>query len=318
MQRPLVSIVIATYKSRHEHLSVAIRSALAQSWREIEVIVSDDSPDDALRTLVAGFADARLRYRHNVPALGVAQNHWLSFSESQGDFVAVLNHDDWLAPTFVRRLGEALLKHPQAVLAFCDHWVIDADGRRLEAETAANSARWERAGLAEGMHRPFLHLVGKQTIPIAMGTLMRRSALPSRPPPDAGPAYDLWLSYLLGRSGGGAWYVRDRLSAWRTHDANLTSVGGLDWLQGAAACWQAMADDAQCVAVHRVARRKAALGHYGCAVRSWAMGRRLDCVRHAWRSVRAAVTLKGLVACLLPMLPVRFAPSHWVGRQGAR
>ena len=79
MSGPLVSIVIATYRSRHDHLRVAIGSALAQTMADIEVIVSDDSPDDALSGLVASFHDERLRYRHNAPALGVASNHWVSF-----------------------------------------------------------------------------------------------------------------------------------------------------------------------------------------------------------------------------------------------
>ena len=87
MSVPLVSIVIATYRSRHDHLRVAIASALAQSMADIEVLVSDDSPDDALSELVAGFHDERLRYRHNAPALGVARNHWESFGEARGEFV---------------------------------------------------------------------------------------------------------------------------------------------------------------------------------------------------------------------------------------
>lgn len=317
MPRPLVSIVIATYRSRRDHLSAAIVSALGQTWREIEVIVSDDSPDDGLRGFVAAFRDPRLRYRHNAPALGVARNHWVSFGEAKGEYIAVLNHDDWLAPTFIERLAGVLRQQPEVALAFCDHWLIDTQGRRLDAESARNSDAWGRMQLAAGLHRPFATLVGEQTIPMAMGTLFRRSSLPADLPPDAGPAYDLWLTYLLCRGGAGAWYCSDRLSAWRTHVGNLTSQGGLSWLHGSATCWHAMAKDRRFAAVRRTARRKAALGYYGCAVRSWADGRRGDCVRYALRSLNALLTFKGLAACVLPLLPTRLAPLRWTRGQGA-
>lgn len=317
MGEPLVSIVIATYQSRRDHLSAAILSALDQSWQRIEVIVTDDSPDDALRGFVAGFRDERLRYRRNEPRLGVAANHWAAFAAAQGEYIAVLNHDDWLAPRFVERLLQPLRRTPTAALAFCDHWVIDVRGRRLDAETERTSAAWGRAGLAEGLHLPFAGLVSEQTIPMAMGALFRRAALPARLPGDAGAAYDLWLGYLLCCSDGGAWYVSERLSAWRSHEANLTSQSGVGWLQGSAAAWSAMARDRRFAAVRGVVRHKAALGYYACAVRAWVDGHRRDCARFALRSLVTLLTLRGLAACCLPLLPRRFAPSRWLRHPGA-
>lgn len=307
MHQPLVSIVIATYQSHREHLAVAIGSALAQTWLRVEVIVADDSPEDSLRAFVAGFDDRRLRYRHNSPTLGVACNHWAAFGGAQGEYIAVLNHDDWFAPTFVERLVGALQLEPRAVLAFCDHWIIDASGSQLEGETHRNSQFWGRTTLHAGLHRPFTQLVTGQTIPMAMGAIFRSSALPISLPADAGPAYDLWLAYVLAR-GGGAWYVPERLSAWRSHDTNLTSGGGLPWLQGSAYCWHAIATDVQFSTVRRTAQTKAALNYYACAVRAWADGRRSDCIRFALRSVRSRVTTKGLSAMLLlPILPKSLA-----------
>lgn len=304
MDKPLVSIIIATFNSRRDHLSAAIGSALAQSWQDVEIIVSDDSPRDELREFVASFRDARLRHRHNNPALGVAGNHWAAFAQATGEYIAVLNHDDWIAPSFVERLALALNEQPEATLAFCDHWVIDVRGRKLEAESERNSRAWGRATLAPGMHRPFVHLLANQTIPMAMGAMFRRSALPQAAPPDAGPAYDLWLAYLLCCSGGGAWYVPERLSAWRTHGTSLTSESGLAWLQGSALCWSAMAGDARFGAVRQLASSKAALSYYACAVREWTHGHRIRCIQFALRSLRASVTRHGLAAFALPFIPV--------------
>lgn len=58
---------------------------------------------------------------------------------------------------------------------------------------------------------------------------------------------------------------------------------------------------------HRTARDKAALGYYGCAVRSWGSGQRVDCLRYTLRSLRSSLTARGVAALLLPLLPQRLA-----------
>ena len=308
MSVPLVSIVIATYRSRHDHLRVAIASALAQSMADIEVLVSDDSPDDALSELVAGFHDERLRYRHNAPALGVARNHWVSFGEARGEFIVILNHDDLLESRSVEVLMQALRAEPQAVLAFGDHWIIDADGQRMLADTDRNTQSWGRSELAAGLHQPFWGPVVRQSIPMAMGAMFRRSALTVECPPSAGPAYDLWLTYLLARSGAGAVYVPERLSAWRTHAGNLTSQGGLDWLIGTATCWQAMAADPAAAAIAPIARRHAARWFYVCARQALRSQRVALARQHARLSWQQRPSVRGAVAWLLANWP--FWPAH--------
>jgi glycosyltransferase involved in cell wall biosynthesis len=317
MRKPLVSIVTAAYKTRPDHLSAAIQSALCQTWREVEITVSDDSPDQSLGELVRGFGDRRIRYRHNEPPLGVARNHWACFQEAQGEYIAILNHDDWFAPTFLERLTGPLQENPGCALAFCDHWVVDAEGRTLNEETEKVSAYWQRSGLAEGVHRPFFHLLASQTIPLAMGTVFRRQLLPPVLPDDAGPAYDLWLTYLLCRESLGAYYVRERLSSWRSHAGNLTSQGGADWSYGTAQCWRTILHDPRLASIRPVARRKAALAFRACAVSSWLASRRAHCFSYGWQSLWSMPTWKGMVACVLPLIPTRVARCA-MGKSGFR
>jgi len=273
MKPPLVSVFIAACRTQPDHLRAAIESALAQTERDIEVLVADDSADDRLRALCTAFADPRLHYMHNQPALGPARNHWAGLAQARGEFFAVLNHDDLLAPRFLATLMAALRTHPQAVLAFCDHWVCDQSGQVLQGQTEAVSARWGRSTLAAGLHQPFVRLVLAQTLPLAMGALWRRSAVPieslAQPgPAQAGPAYDLWLAYLLARGGGAACYAPERLSSWRDHAGSLTRQRGADALLGAALCWQAMAQDPACAAWRPAARARAAAAWADCALHS--------------------------------------------------
>lgn len=307
MSRPLVSIVIAAYRSQPEHLLSAIESACAQTWSELEILVSDDSPTAALQSVVEGVADSRIRYVHHSPGLGVARNHWWCFARSNGEFIAILNHDDLFEPEFVETLTEPLMHDGSLALAFCDHWIVDRVGRRLVAETDLASLAWGRTSLREAQHRPFLPLLAAQTIPMAMGAVFRKAALPDRLPDHAGPAYDLWLAYLLARDGLGAFYVARRLSAWRAHQGNLTSQSGMDWLLGAADCWRAVADDAACTAIRDRALAKAARSYSSSALKAILSGHSANGVLLARRSLNSSVTLRGLVVWGLSLLPLPLA-----------
>jgi glycosyltransferase involved in cell wall biosynthesis len=300
---PFVTIVTATYRTRVDHLTTAIRSALDQTWPHIEVIVSDDSPDQSLKSVVEAFGDSRVRYRHNAPSLGVAKNHWAAFREARGDYIALLNHDDRLAPTFVDRLLEPLIADSSLAMAFCDHWVMNAEGNTVAEDTERSAVRWGRAGLRSGKHQPAYDLLAAQTIPLAIGALFRRDRLPAILPDHAGPAYDFWLAYLLCRGGEGVYYLPERLASWRAHAESITSRGSSDWAYGAAEGWRAVFNDSRLSSIHDVARRKAAAAYASCALDAWLLGRRARCASFAWRGISAVPTWRGLAAACLPLVP---------------
>lgn len=303
MASPRVSVLTAAYRSDPAHLNAALHSALSQTYPDFELIVSDDSPDDRLRDLVEGCGDGRLRYRLNSPPLGVADNHWHCLRQARGDYVVILNHDDTLEPTFLEQLIEPLQSDDSLSLAFCDHWIIDARGNRNELETEAASRHYRRAGLAPGPHRPFFELLMNQTIPMAMGSMFRRSALQDPVPMQAGPAYDLWLTYLLCRRGMGAWYCPQRLSSWRSHATNLTSAGDIALLNGGASCWAAVAQDPAMQAVRRMARIRESRAYYSCA--RWHRRHRAprQSLRYTWRSIRTDTSWRSLALCARNLLP---------------
>lgn len=308
--RPLVTIVTAAHRTRPQLLRDTLASAIQQTRGDFELVVSDDSPDDALGAVVEAFGDPRLRYVHNDVALGVACNHWTRFREAAGEYIAILNHDDVLEPTFLESLVAPLEADQTLALAFCDHYVIDGNGAILEAETEATSVKWNRTTLAEGIHRPFDRLLLLQTIPMAMGAVFRRNVLPADLPPDAGPSYDLWLTYLICRSRLGAFYVPERLSRWRTHENNLTSRAGADWALGAATCWAAIARDPVMHSIGEAARARSAALYYTAARSSWRAGDREKAATFARQSVAERPTLRGVLARLVSTGAVWAAREH--------
>src|SRR5262245_28823703 len=151
---PAVSIIVAAHRS--DYLETALRSALAQTFEDFEIIISDDANCADTRHLVESLADSRLRYHPNPVALGPAGNHRAAFGVARGEFLAILNHDDRWEREFLATLVPPLQNDANLALAFCDHGIIDGTGKLLEKESASNCAQWGRDRLAPGIHRPLL------------------------------------------------------------------------------------------------------------------------------------------------------------------
>jgi glycosyltransferase involved in cell wall biosynthesis len=263
MTIPKVTAVIAAYRAG-EYLRHSIRSALAQTRPDLEVLVSDDADEPEVRHLAESFGDSRVRYRSNARRLGPAGNHWAALLAARGWYIAILNHDDLWRPDYLATVVPVLESTPDAVLVFCDHDVIDPAGRSLSAEADRTTEQWGRDKLTQGLYRPFSDLVARQSIPVATGCLFRRDAVEPNTLPEVGPAYDLWLAYALCRTGGGAYYIADRLTAWRVHPEQITATRDDAWARGSLACWQAMAQDPIFGPARRAVRRR--LADAACAL----------------------------------------------------
>ena len=211
-----------------------------------------------IRRLAESFDDSRVSYRANPSRLGPAGNHWAALLAARGRFIAILNQDDLWRPDWLAKAVPVLDNTPEAAIVFCDHDVIDPAGRSLSAQADHLTEQWGRSKLSQGLYRPFQDLVARQTIPVAMGCLFRRDAISLTALPDVGPAYDLWLAFALCRMGAGAYYLPDRMTAWRVHPGQITATRDDAWRRGTLACWQAMAEDPVFWPVRRTVRRRLA------------------------------------------------------------
>ena len=227
--RPTVSIIMPTYK-RFDYLRPAVESALAQTFTDFELIISDNGPSEEARAIAASYGDPRIVYRHNGGTIGARANAFAAYAAARGEFAAMLHDDDLWEPEFLATLVPPLLADPTLVLAFSDHWLIDQHGVLLEEATERNTARWGRAALAEGVHKPFVRqALVDRAVPVAMATLVRLSALDlADVPDDVGTNYDTWIGYLACRDGAGAYYSPRRLTRYRQHPEQITSQARYD------------------------------------------------------------------------------------------
>jgi glycosyltransferase involved in cell wall biosynthesis len=93
---PLVSICIPAY-NQPDKLIYLLESIRNQTFKNFEVIVSDDSSDVCVSLLCEQYSDLNIRYHKNSPAKGTPQNWTHSISMAVGVWVKIMHHDDYFA-----------------------------------------------------------------------------------------------------------------------------------------------------------------------------------------------------------------------------
>ena len=119
-----VSIIIICYNQSH-YLDDAIRSVLAQTVRQPEIIVVDDGSTDSTAEVAHGYPQAAYVYQQN-QGISAARNAGLRASTRE--YVAFLDADDRLLPKAAEAGLHCFRKHPDSGFVFGRYHKVDADG----------------------------------------------------------------------------------------------------------------------------------------------------------------------------------------------
>ena len=96
----------------------ALRSVLAQTFRDFEVLIGDET--GAFAPTAAAIGDARVDYHKNESRLGYSGNHVALLDRAKGRYLAVLHDDDWWEPTYLASMVDVLETSPKIGVVTCD------------------------------------------------------------------------------------------------------------------------------------------------------------------------------------------------------
>jgi glycosyltransferase involved in cell wall biosynthesis len=97
LQQPFISICIPAYKNE-DYLLRLLDSIRIQSFQDFEVVISDDSPDDRLFSIIEPYRKHfHVHYVKNHVPLGSPANWNHSISMARGQWIKIMHDDDWFA-----------------------------------------------------------------------------------------------------------------------------------------------------------------------------------------------------------------------------
>ena len=207
MHVPLVSVIIPTYRER-DLLREAVDSALAQTMRDIEVIVVEDGTHTAREALSGYGAPVRYIWQENQGVSGARNTGVLHASAS---WLAFLDHDDLWKPEKLERQLLLAERSPEFDVIHTDHFVL-RDGKmlpgpRLVPTEQVPSGRVSRRLFMNNFLILSSALVTKRSCVAAGGFDSRHTYAQD---------YDLWLR--IARQGEFG-FVNERLTVYRDHDS---------------------------------------------------------------------------------------------------
>ena len=163
---PLVSIGLPCYR-RPEALQVALRSLLAQTYRNLEIFVHENPSEvDGIEAAVREVAgdDPRVVFRRHSENIGPSGNFESVLNRANGPYFMWAADDDEWHPEFVERPVERLEADPAYIAAASGLEVVDARGARLSVFD--RFSRFDRPDRAERL-RAYLaepELLGKANL----------------------------------------------------------------------------------------------------------------------------------------------------------
>jgi GT2 family glycosyltransferase len=129
-RRPLISIAVPTFNSPAPFLRAMLDSVLAQTYSNWELCIADGSTDPKVAELLRDYAEGDLRIKINILGRneGIAGNSNAAIALATGDYVALLDHDDALAPFALFEMVRAINDQPDADLIYSDEDKLSPDG----------------------------------------------------------------------------------------------------------------------------------------------------------------------------------------------
>jgi len=211
---PLISICIPTY-NRAQFIEKAVRSALAQTYSNFEVVVVDDGSTDNTAAIMSEIRDPRVRFilkEHS----GGPQTRNRCVAEARGEFFIWLDSDDALLPRTLRAYAEAAAQHPAVDVFYGNLQIADENLNVVEVWSYLDYHGWSEALLSD--------LIIKNRIPNGF-TMIRKSRFEQiggyDPAFPRAHDYEFWARLAPAAT---VKRVNTDVGIYRRHEGSLTKV----------------------------------------------------------------------------------------------
>lgn len=131
-ERPKVTVSVPVYNVK-PFLAQCLDSLLAQTLRELEIILVDDGSTDGSGAICDDYAarDGRIRVFHKANG-GSASARQVALEHASGEYYIVCDSDDWVEPTMYEDMYREAVAQ-QADIVICDNYYNYSDGRQVPA-----------------------------------------------------------------------------------------------------------------------------------------------------------------------------------------
>lgn len=111
----------------------ALDSLLSQTYKNFELIISDDASSDETSLICQDYLkrDARIKFFRQPQNLGLVKNFAFVLNLAQGEYFMWAAQDDWWDKRFIEKMLEALKKNPKYVVAM-SHFKIKRESGEIE------------------------------------------------------------------------------------------------------------------------------------------------------------------------------------------
>jgi glycosyltransferase involved in cell wall biosynthesis len=207
--------IIIPFHNQLQFLDQSLRSAVAQTVKDIEIILVDDGSEQDPSDVVRLIGDDRIRVIRQENS-GVANARNKAIAESVGEFVVFVDSDDWLDPAMVEKLTDELRESTEFGFAYCDIIRVDESGNPADEFSVAKSRKDLSGNILSSL------LAGGYFPPVSV--LVRASVLSDVGGFDQSLGgccdWDLWIR--MSAAGYKGKFLPERLAYYRLHDSSMS------------------------------------------------------------------------------------------------
>ncbi len=221
-----VDILMATYNTEIKYLKEQIDSILNQTYKDIELIISDDkSSDSKVQEVLKEYEnkDKRVKIYIQKTNLGYIKNFEFLLKKSNSNYIMFADHDDiW----YENKVSESLKKivDDNVDLVYCNSTQIDGEGKIIKQ----NYFKYKNVPLVNGTSK----LAISRCVGIGCSQIFTKSVKEKMLPfTEKVMAHD-WLAAFIANENKGIEYIEKPLFGYRLHQTNV--FGGRNLAQNLA------------------------------------------------------------------------------------